>query len=476
MKQIITILFLVISLSVFAQDRGYLPKLPTAIHQNGKFGLADPNGKIIFKPIFDSILVFKFYSYPFILFKNNGKYGIGIKPTDKEWIFSKIEYDKVEFKYDGIYILRKGNKYGMISFKFYTKSYRPYYDIPSYINKLWDVNFSKINYDSIYYDSENQYVLRENKKYGVLFNTNKSTAYLYPNYDTIPILFTSVAHSVNDTNLIFSCFYVKKNKKTGVVFVNEKLNKQILPFIYSLDELKYFSEYEDISYKDEDGYERTKTIKNSYILIVPKENKPIQVFNIEDSTYTFLKDEKGEFIYRGDFSKFFFYASKKDYYIKNKKTNIYDSIVGFYSFELYNVEGNSIYNEKKKVFFSLNSAKSYVLESKNGIYNTSFDENINGLKHFYFKVNYKSNKEIEVIYYSYFENKKICSLLLKDIYGDDDIYINKISDDYVNLTIGKNENLIGKIKIKTLKFTPAKKWYGCKKKKGEGWELTYPEY
>jgi len=474
MKQLIITLFVIINLSVIAQDTHELPKKPTVYNLNNKYGLADLDGTTILKPIYDSIFVFTDRYYPWILIKDKEKYGFGIKIHSKGWKFTAIKYDNIKKIDFGFYILKNKNKYGFIGFDYYTRPTTN--DLYNYIDTIFNYNFKDAIYDSIYWENNKGYTLLKNKKYGLYISGKTMIPTLY---DTLPEFYEGyrgrgVVYAQYKKNKLY--FFIKKINKYG--FINIEDNKTItkLSPIYERDELKYFSEYEKISYKDEDGYERTKTIKNSYILIVPKINKPIQVFNIRDSTYTFLKDEKGEFIYRGDFSKFFFYASKKDYYIKNKKTNIYDSIVGFYNFKLFNVEGNSIYNKNKKIFFNLNSRKSYVLESKNGIYNTSFDENINGLKHFYFKVNYKSNKEIEVIYYSYFENKKICSLLLKDIYGDDDIYINKISDDYVNLTIGKNENLIGKIKIKTLKFTPAKKWYGCKKKKGEGWELTYPEY
>ena len=162
-------------------------------------------------------------------------------------------------------------------------------------------------------------------------------------------------------------------------------------------------------------------------------------------------------------------------------------MVTYYTLNIDNDMNNTSLSEEKKnrayipktaIFFDSKTGKSIVYKKTNFLFDfwTS--------NRFIIEYDICEKNTTKVNVYTYFENRKICSYVIDEninefniddpptvYYKDYSVYKYIYKSSY-----REDENLIGKINIKTLKFTPAKKWYGSKRTKGKGWKLTYPKY
>ena len=94
----------------------------TIIKSESGYGLTDPNGNIVIEPKLDSIYLsrkeFNLGStgHKHFILVNNNKIGLAFYAVDTGMVILDIEYDEITAQATGFTILRKGDKYGYITY------------------------------------------------------------------------------------------------------------------------------------------------------------------------------------------------------------------------------------------------------------------------------------------------------------------------------------------------------------------------
>ncbi len=221
----------------------YHSNAQTIIKQDGKFGLADQNGNMIHKPIYDSIYrMSKFTEINFFYIKQNNKYAYcyyqefdsitSFSESQKKWISSGFEFDsllgfwigtshyKGGFSYTTIGYKKEG-LWGMLIVQTHTGSGSGIFPSAGFfVDGVGKLIRRKNKYDQITISEKDDfYTTRLNSKYG--FWEPITNEEYEPEFDSIPIVKIKDFSSEELPRHRF----VKKDGKWGLVYLNEQTKK-----------------------------------------------------------------------------------------------------------------------------------------------------------------------------------------------------------------------------------------------------------
>ncbi len=208
----------------------------SVIELNGKFGVADENGKILWEPIYDLVIPHSDQEASFFLIKKGNKYAISYKvkiddahwldKKDQFWYYGEFIYDTVQFRHDGLYyysgnfcyislMFGQNKRYGMIDVQAHASTGGGFFPASSFkINGLGKLRSSDAIYDTIMDNQGSFYSQKLNGKYGLW---NIGTGELYPAiFDEVPI-------KVSERKSI-----IKMNGKYGAIQFEENQGYEFL--------------------------------------------------------------------------------------------------------------------------------------------------------------------------------------------------------------------------------------------------------
>ena len=160
----------------------------TIIKSESGYGLTDPNGNIVIEPKLDSIYLsrkeFNLGStgHKHFILVNNNKIGLAFYAVDTGMVILDIEYDEITAQATGFTILRKGDKYGYITYDPQSSSSNLFSSM-AVIRYVTSVYISDIIYNYVGSKYGHGGYLILNGKYGLIQSYGAS---ILPIYDTIP--------------------------------------------------------------------------------------------------------------------------------------------------------------------------------------------------------------------------------------------------------------------------------------------------
>lgn len=288
-------------------------------NQNGKYGAMYNDGKIFTGLKYDSVFIPEFDNVRggnvFLVTKLQNKYGVIIFPSDTLPMIIEPKFDTIIKKeYDNYIITKQGNKYGFIVYKekkngIFEDGYHCYPER----DRVKNVYVSEAEYDSIYnfnrkdgdllYYLERQ-LLYKDKQQGLVFHGG----YKYINcnalysYCIIPAIYDSI-QIYNKNDLVAYEGYIKYEKFEEE---DDKSLHKVSYFVIKVMKdgfVNYLSVNESVAdrpmhmllpmntYKDDELF-----YPSSGIFIINQIGKPLQLYNVVDSTYKIITDEQGKAI------------------------------------------------------------------------------------------------------------------------------------------------------------------------------------
>ncbi|MDD2345389.1 MAG: hypothetical protein PHY85_04510 [Bacteroidales bacterium] len=271
MKYIISIGILLIILSVES-------KAQQIIQQDGKYGIIDEKNKVIARIVYDSAYKTKFSGHQgldnqYIIIVKNHKYGMVLTPVDT--IASIIEpmFDTIIHRDYGYLLLKKGDKWGFVLTSIASHS-SGFFTTNSVATSYRKVIITKIEYDDLYNPHDTRY-LKKNGKYGLIYSSDN----IIPcEYDTIIYQYKENvwvgSYELSPKGSDYVLAKIVKNGKFNYLSMGDNFSNKILfPYIYKDEELFYV----------EDG-----------LFVINQPGKPLQLYNVIDSTYKIITDEQGK--------------------------------------------------------------------------------------------------------------------------------------------------------------------------------------
>lgn len=371
------------------------------IKKNGLFGLID-NGKIIVEPNYDSIYNYSladnydkgWQGFGFYILVKDSNEGYAIRPEYNkidDWIIVKPTFDSIRYMYrntrpvpsafSGIrnYLLIKDSKYGYIRFHYYKTGGSIAFSSMATIKGFTDYYISKPEYDTVYLDKDDRVIMSQNDKYGMHMY---DSIIISPIYDAIEDIYEEY-------------ILVTKNDLQGVL----KETKLIIPIAYKKGEINFFFE--------DGNYER---------FLITQKGKPIKIFNPFDSTFLTLHSNGKPLIQidsvcnkENQYSQEF-YFDNREFCIYSHITSFYDSCDTYQTIWYYpNLKSNK--NGSKSHILNQFPFHIIIYSKKTGIAveynkpNCNYTYNDKVITEF--EIDTKSEKNINVTFYSIFDKKVI---------------------------------------------------------------------
>jgi len=288
-------------------------------NQNGKYGAMYNDGNIFTGLKYDSVFVPEFDNVRggnvFLVSKLQKKYGVIIFPSDTLPMIIEPKFDTIIKKEHDNYILTKqGNKYGFIVYK---EKKNGIFEDESHCyperDRVKNVYVSEAKYDSIYnydrasgdllYYLEEQLLYKGNQQ-GLVFHGG----YKYINcnalysYSIIPAIYDSI-QIYNKNDLVAYEGYIKYEKFEEE---DDKSLHKVRYFVIKVMKdgfVNYLSVNESVADRPQHTLLPMNTYKDdeifypsSGIFIINQIGKPLQLYNVVDSTYKIITDEQGKAI------------------------------------------------------------------------------------------------------------------------------------------------------------------------------------
>jgi len=267
--------------------------------QNGKFGVLLDDGTIFTTAKYDTIFIPSFaLNNEFLITKNSDKYGIVIFPSDTTPIIIEPKLNSI-YDNDGLIILKQNNKYGFIA---YSKKIREPYvteNFNTYLVWLKSVYISNIEYDKIkdchlFKGNNCGFVFKGRYSFGAGSEVN--------NYRIIPAIYDTLIY-YSYGGRIPSLAYLTYTKHERLEEIDEGLNAVRYHAIKVIK--NGFVNYLTINSSISDRPMHTLFLNNTYkdeelfyaeegIFIINQLGKPLQLYNVVDSTFKIISDEQGK--------------------------------------------------------------------------------------------------------------------------------------------------------------------------------------
>lgn len=293
-------------------------------NQSGKYGAMYNDGKILTGLKYDSVFVPEFDNVRggnvFLVTKLQEKYGVIIFPSDTLPMIIEPKFDTIiKNEYDNYILTKQGNKYGFIVYQEKEHGIRSVDELERYSKcypereSVKNVYVSEAEYDSIYnfnrkdgdllYYLERQ-LLYKDKQQGLVFHGG----YKYINcnalysYCVIPAIYDRI-QIYNEKGLVAYESYIKYEKLEEE---DDKSLQKVSYFVIKVMKdgfVNYLSVNESVAdrplhtllpmntYKDDEIF-----YPSSGIFIINQIGKPLQLYNVIDSTYKIITDEQGKAI------------------------------------------------------------------------------------------------------------------------------------------------------------------------------------
>lgn len=284
--------------------------------QNGKYGALYNDGKILTELKYDSVFIPEFDGNTkggnlFLLTKISNKYGIIIFPSDTLPIIIEPKFDAI-FQQKDYIIVEQNNKYGFIV---YSSRYGATDAMKMFSDyRVWmkNVFISEIEYDKI-----NDCHLFKGNKCGFIFlgEYGYISGKTIHNYRIIPAIYDSLIY-YNNSSRLHSLAYPTYKKFEKIEDDDQGTNAVNY---YAIKIIKNgFVNYLTINSSIADRPMHTLFLNNTYkdkelfyvedgLFIINQLGKPLQLYNVVDSTYKIITDEQGKtlildkyFRFRGD--------------------------------------------------------------------------------------------------------------------------------------------------------------------------------
>lgn len=270
------------------------------INQNGKYGVTYDDGKILTELKYDSAYIpdqeKKEEGGAKIVFtQKNNKYGVIIFPSDTLPIVIEPKFDAIFFQNYYYLVVKQNNKYGFIAYSSRYGATDAMKIFSGYRVWIKNVFISEIEYDKI----SNRQLFKDNKC-GYLFQGRLeygSGKSLF-SYRVVPAIYETLEFLINnqivyytynkfenleegDSNLRETFYYVFKVKNNGFVnylSVNGKVADKTMHTLFLNN-----------TYEDEELF-----YVEGGLFIINQLGKPLQLYNVVDSTFKIISDEQGK--------------------------------------------------------------------------------------------------------------------------------------------------------------------------------------